>query len=641
MAPKRCSVVFWNREPMSVRRLSENTINRIAAGEVIERPASVVKELVENALDAGAREISVAITGGGCDVIEVIDDGCGMDRHDLALAIERHATSKLAHDDLVQITSLGFRGEALPSIGAVARLVIETKPADQAGHEDKAAPEEGHAITVAGGAVGDVRPAPANRGTRVEIRDLFWKTPARLKFLKSERAETLAAIDVVRRLAIARADVGFKVTSDQVRGPLDWPATRDGAVSAERVRAIVGREFIDNAVRIEATRGGLKLEGFAGLATYHRANRQMQYFVVNGRPVRDRVLAGALAGAYRDLMVRGRFPAAVLHLSVPARDLDVNVHPAKTEVRFGDEGAVRALIVSAIRSALADAGFQPNDNWRRSPASASQPMWRTGSSDGSVAPRESAQGPMPGMSVSGAAQNGVEQSGLAGFAEEQRCFTAAPDRSSHGWGPTARAGGPDQQPVSDGHPLGAARAQLHGNYIVAETGEGVVIVDQHAAHERLVYERLKASRAKRSLEAQRLLVPVVVDLDALARARVLEAADLLGEIGLEVEPFGEAVLVRSVPALLGHADVKRLVGDIADGLEEGGSGDALETRINQVLSTMACHGSVRSGRALAPEEMNALLRDMERTPGAQVCNHGRPTYVSLSLGELEKLFERR
>ncbi len=600
---------------MSVRRLAETTINQIAAGEVVERPASVVKELVENALDAGAGEISVAITGGGRDLIEVVDDGIGMDEDDLALAIERHATSKLTDDDLVNIASLGFRGEALPSIGSVARLSIHSRTDNG----------DGHAILVLGGEVLPVEPAPSNRGTRVEIRDLFWKTPARLKFLKSERAETLAAFEVVRRLALAHPDVGFAVSSDQMRTQ-HWPATTEKKPSIERIRAVLGSDMVENSVPVDAERGCISLTGIAGLATFNRANRKMQCFFVNGRPVRERVLSGAISAAYADLIPRGRFPAVVLFLDLPAHEIDVNVHPAKSEVRFRDEGEVRALTVSALRKALAEAGHLSADASRRF-ARFARPHSPTPAAAGEISRR-----------FYDVPQNG-DGRGFAGFAETGRSAITAPSEQANGWMPAAQVE-VSQDQLSD-HPLGAAKAQLHGTYIFAETGDGIVIVDQHAAHERLVYERLKADRAGRNVDAQGLLVPAVVDLDPLAREQLVGAAALLAELGLEIEEFGNAVMVRSVPALLGTANVARLVRDVADSLSEGGEGEAVETQLNHVLATMACHGSVRAGRNLKPEEMNALLRDMESTPGSGQCNHGRPTYVSLSLNDLEKLFERR
>ena len=607
---------------MRVRRLDETTINRIAAGEVVERPASVVKELVENAIDAGAREISVAITGGGRDVIEVIDDGEGMDAGDLELAVARHATSKLAGDDLVNISSLGFRGEALASIGAVARLTIRSRTASG----------EGHGITVAGGETGPMGPAAANRGAHVEVRDLFWKTPARLKFLKSERSETLAAVEVVRRLALAHGAIGFTVTSDQMRA-LRWPAAADGPASAERVRAVLGAEFMESCVAVAAARRGLALSGFAGLATFNRSNRLMQNLIVNGRPVRDRALAGAVAGAYSDLLPRGRFPAVALFLTVPPDELDVNVHPAKTEVRFGDEGAVRALVVSGLREALAGAGHRAADAAREFRGLVRRPDGQMGASAGEISRRFHDWG------------GGGDGPAVSGFAEGPQT-EIAPGNGGHGsnehgsgWPVAARAEMAAGEP--GGHPLGAARAQLHGTYICAETRDGIVIVDQHAAHERLVYERLKAGRAGRRVEAQMLLVPAVVDLDPVARGHLLAAGDALAGLGLEVEEFGDSVLVRSVPAPLAGTDVARLVRDVADGLAEDGGAPTVEERINHVLATMACHGSVRAGRRLAAEEMNALLRDMERTPGSGQCNHGRPTYIALSLADLERLFERR
>jgi DNA mismatch repair protein MutL len=606
---------------MPVRRLSETTINQIAAGEVIERPASVVKELVENSLDAGAREILVALTGGGRDAIDVVDDGCGMSGEDLVLAIERHATSKLNGDDLVHINSLGFRGEALPAIGSVARLSITSRMRGG----------EGVGICVEGGIVGELHRAASNQGTRVEIRDLFWKTPARLKFLKRERVESMAAFDVVRRLALAYPEVGFSMSCDQLK-PQRWPAGDNESELGERVCAVLGREFADHSVPVSYERDGLKLNGFAGLATYNRSNRLMQYVVVNGRPVRGRSLAGAISGAYRDFIPRGRFPAVALFISLPAHELDVNVHPAKTEVRFRDERLVCAAIVSGLRKALSGAEFRVVDGssaLSHFALSSALPVHRDVSEFSNKFHGQSFEG-----GVGGPASNLPSSSDEGG----QAMFDSSVGETNR-WLPAA----PPPSHMNDAlqHPLGAARAQLHDTYIVTETDRGIIVVDQHAAHERLVYERMKAGRINSIVETQGLLVPAIVDLDPISRERLIGAAKMLSSVGLEVEAFGEAVMVRSVPALLIKADISALLRDVADELAYHKGVEGIEVQINQVLAKMACHGSVRAGRALKPEEMNALLREMEITPGAGQCNHGRPTYISLSLDDLEKLFERR
>ena len=572
---------------MRIRRLSEGTINRIAAGEVIERPASVVKELVENAVDAGAGRIDVIFRGGGRTLIRVDDDGHGMDAADLALAVERHATSKLADDDLIEIRSFGFRGEALPSIGAVARLAIASRTADG----------EGHAIVVEGGKVGAVRPAARGSGTEVEVRDLFFATPARLKFLKSERSETAEATDTVRRAALANPRVGFSFVTEE-RRLIDAP---QGESEEARIGRILGRDFLANSVTFAGEGEDIVVRGHAGLPTWSRAQTGMQYMFVNGRPVRDKLLAGAIRGAYADLMTRGRFPAIILHVACPPQRVDVNVHPAKAEVRFRDGGFVRSLIVGAIRRALAEAGQRPDAALARQ-ASASFTF-------GAAAPQN------------------------MGFAERQASFAmqmpvAAPIESQ-GSVPTAA-------------PLGAARAQVHDNYILSQTADGLVIVDQHAAHERLVYERLKRERAAGSIPVQPLLVPAVVTVDAAAVERLMAAAPALAEAGLALEAFGEgAVIVREVPAAIGTDDIDGLVRDVADELAEAEASTAVEERLNHILATIACHHSVRSGRGLRPEEMNALLREMERTPNSGQCNHGRPTFIELKLSDIERLFGRR
>ncbi|VAW16693.1 DNA mismatch repair protein MutL [hydrothermal vent metagenome] len=608
---------------MAVRRLPEHLVNRIAAGEVVERPAAVVKELVENAIDAGARRISVSLEGGGRTLIAVTDDGCGMDAADLAIAVLRHATSKLPGDDLVDIRTLGFRGEALPSMGAVARLSITSRPQNGVGAS------EAHVITVDGGRIEGPRPAAHNRGTRVECRDLFYATPARLKFLKTDRTETLAAIDLVRRLALAHPEIAFGFQSDCVRG-FDWPVRGKGGMALKaRLEAVLGSDFIAGSVPVSRGKEGFFLEGLAGLPTFNRANAQMQYFIVNGRPVRDRLLLGALKGAYGDLLPRGRHAAVVLYLTIPAPDVDVNVHPAKTEVRFADPGLVRGLIVGGVREALGAAGHRA----AQSPADVLAFARPGGGSRGAGLIRP----PWP------AAMKPDRRGDYFGMAE-------APQARLTGLSAPAAATAAELDPgheieAEGDYPLGAARAHIHGNYIVAETATGMVLIDAHAAHERIVYERLKAMRAEARVQTQGLLIPEVVDLDPQARQCLVDGARDLAELGLVVEDFGEAVVVREIPALLGQPDVPRLLADVADALaqteDEGDQSGGIDARLDYVLATMACHGSVRTGRSLKPEEMNALLRQMEATPGSGQCNHGRPTYVELDLADIEKLFERR
>ncbi len=575
--------------PMRIRRLSEGTINRIAAGEVIERPASVVKELVENALDAGATQVDVAFRGGGRSLIKVSDDGFGIDMNDLALAVERHATSKLADDDLIEIRSFGFRGEALPSIAAVARLAIVSRPRGG---------EAAYGVSVEGGNFRAARPAALMHGTEVEVRDLFYATPARLKFLKTDRTETAEAADVVRRAALAHPHAGFSFVTEE-RRLLDVPA---GEAEVARTGRVMGAEFMDNAVAFAGGREGVEVRGFAGLPTWSRAQASMQYVFVNGRPVRDKLLAGAIRGAYADLMGRGRFPAIVLFVACPPDRVDVNVHPAKAEVRFRDGGLVRSLVVNAIRAALGGNGQRPDVELSRQAAASFRAA--------------------------------VPQYSGDGLAEAQSAFGMnLPLITST----TAQANGP-----SADYPLGAARAQLHENYILAQTARGIVLVDQHAAHERLVYERLKRERAGRGIATQPLLVPEVIDLDPVQVERIGGAAAMLAASGLAVEAFGEnAVIVREVPAALGGGNIADLVRDIADELAAETEAVTIEERINHVLATMACHHSVRSGRALRAEEMNALLREMEATPNSGQCNHGRPTFIELKLADIERLFGRR
>jgi DNA mismatch repair protein MutL len=601
-----------------IRRLNEGTINRIAAGEVVERPASAVKELVENALDAGARRIAVTIAGGGAEIILVEDDGEGMDAESLTLAIERHATSKLplaadGEDDLTHIATLGFRGEALPSIGAVARLSIASRTKDS----------DAHVICIDGGAVRGPEPAgflsAGQAGTRVEVRDLFYATPARLKFLRSARAESLAVIDIVKRLAMGRPDVGFALT-DEGRVVLslgEEEALFDGALN--RLAKVMGRDFAENAARVDAQREALRLTGFAGLPTYNRANAQMQFLFVNGRPVRDRLLLGAVKGAYADYLARDRHPAVALFIDCDPVFVDVNVHPAKAEVRFRDSGLVRGLIVGALKAALHEASHRASTTVADAALSAFRaPEW----------PR---------------AQSYPVQQRLSGLSDAARAYQA-PLAATPTNAPIAPC--PEhhvhEHEHGDAPPLGVARAQLHETYIVAQTGDGIVIVDQHAAHERLVYERMKQALENGGVKRQPLLIPEIVEMAEAEAARVLARGQDLAELGLIVESFGPgAVLVREMPALLGQTDVKALIRDLADDLAETESPASLKERLDHVSATLACHTSVRAGRRLSAEEMNALLREMESTPHSGQCNHGRPTYVELKLADIERLFGRR
>jgi DNA mismatch repair protein MutL len=597
---------------MKIRRLSEGTINRIAAGEVVERPASAVKELVENALDAGAKRIDISVSAGGADLILVEDDGDGMEPDDLSLAVERHATSKLRDDDLSSIATMGFRGEALPSIGAVARLSIASRTKTGEAHE----------IRVDGGAI--TAPSPAafrakgQPGTRVDVRELFYATPARLKFLKSARSEDMATTDIVKRLAMARPDVAFSLTLDG-RRTLDLEAEADLFTGRlNRLTKIMGRDFGDNAAPVDVAREGVRISGFAGLPTYNRANAAMQFLFVNGRPVRDKLLIGAVRGAYADFLARDRHPALALFLECDPVFVDVNVHPAKSEVRFRDAGLVRGLIVSSLKHALADAGHRASTTVAGSALASFRP---------GDAPYSNNVRPFPVSPQMAEASRNFQSPLFAG--------NTAPAYS-------ARVEEAPAAPAQMELPLGVARAQLHETYIVAQTADGIVIVDQHAAHERLVYERMKASLAQGGVVRQPLLIPEVVELDPSEVDRVAARADELAELGLVIEPFGpDAVMVREMPAILGKADIKGLVRDLADDIAETGKALSLKERLEAVAGTLACHTSVRAGRRLNADEMNALLREMEATPHSGQCNHGRPTYVELKLSDIERLFGRR
>ncbi|MGJ3261636.1 MAG: DNA mismatch repair endonuclease MutL [Salinarimonas sp.] len=625
----------------AVRRLDPILVDRIAAGEVVERPAAAVKELVENAVDAGAAAISVEIEAGGRRLIRVVDDGRGMSEADLALAVERHATSKLPDGDLGAIATLGFRGEALPSIGAVSRLSITTRTDDA---------ETGLALLVEAGRKGPIRPAPARPGTRIEVAELFAATPARLKFLKSDRAEALAVSEVIKRLAVAHPQIRFSLSGEGV-GALTCPPEPPGPEGlARRIARIVGRDFAENAAQVDAAREGFALSGLVGLPTYHRGTGQAIHFVVNGRPVRDKLLLGAVRGAYADVMASDRHPALALFITCDPRMVDVNVHPAKTEVRFRDPGLVRALVVSAIREALARAGH------RASTTGGDRTLAALRTHGGASAYARHAPTPVrpQPLARSWQAPEGFAGPGL-GEGPQPGYDTGA--QPAFGFAPSAdarAAAQPADAPAAEDHPLGAARAQLHETYILAQTRDGIVLVDMHAAHERLVYERLKREREGRGgdvigIARQMLLVPEIVELDPDDAARLADAAPALEALGLGLEGFGAgAVCVRETPAALGRPDVRALVRDLADALAESddaGDGhagaDLLARRRDVLLSRMACHGSIRSGRRLKPEEMDALLREMEATPLSGQCNHGRPTYVSLSLPDIEKLFGRR
>jgi DNA mismatch repair protein MutL len=596
-----------------IRQLDESAINRIAAGEVVERPASAVKELVENALDAGARRISIDYADGGKTLIRVTDDGCGMTAEDLPLALSRHATSKIDGSDLLNIHSFGFRGEALPSLGAVGRLTISSRPEGS----------DGMMIAVSGGRMDPVRPSPLSQGTVVELRDLFYATPARLKFMRSDRAESMAIAEVIKRLALAEPEVGFTlrdVSNGDARVMFRAdPVTGDFFDALHgRVTSVLGRDFADNALAIDHSREGLRLVGYAALPTYSRGSSAAQYLFVNGRPVQDRALFGALRAAYMDVLSRDRHPAAVLNIECDPQSVDVNVHPAKSEVRFRDPALARALIVSTLRHALAEAGHRASSTVGAETLGAFQPepgqpprvyqMDRP--SSGAISSAYAFQAPTPNM----------------GFAEA----------------PTARIEAQDIAQADAARPLGAARTQVHENYIIAQTTDGMVIVDQHAAHERLVYERLKAQRDANGITAQALLIPEIIELSAADTARLLDAAPELAQLGLVIEAFGgTAIAVRETPAILGRVNATALLRDILDDLADLGTSDRLQARMDAVLSRMACHGSIRSGRQMRAEEMNALLREMEATPLSGQCNHGRPTYVELKLADIEKLFGRR
>ncbi len=589
-----------------IRQLDDAAINRIAAGEVLERPASAVKELVENSIDAGAKRIEVVIADGGKTLIRVTDDGCGIAPGDLQLALSRHATSKIDGSDLLNINSFGFRGEALPSLGAVGRLTITSRVVGQ----------EAASISVAGGNAGDARPAALTSGTVVELRDIFYATPARLKFLRTDRAEAQAISDVVKRLAMAEPFVTF-ILRDASGG--DQRTTfRADAESGDlfdalhgRLRNVLGRDFADNALAIDTQRDGFHLTGYAALPTYSRGAAVAQFLFVNGRPVRDKMLLGALRAAYMDVLSRDRHPVAALFVDCDPTLVDVNVHPAKTEVRFRDPGIVRGLIVSGLRHALAEAGHRASTTVANATLGAMTPE--------PVAAR-------------------VYQMDRPSFSARSMTFQA--QAPGFGEAPSARVE-PAVLDEPDNLPLGAARAQVHENYIIAQTEAGIVIVDQHAAHERLVYEKLKTQMAENGVAAQALLIPEIVEMTTAEVAQLMEIANDLGRLGLTLEPFGGgAIAVRETPAILGEINAEKMLRDILDELADQGESANVQSKIEAILSRVACHGSIRSGRRMQGAEMNALLREMEATPLSGQCNHGRPTYVELKLSDIERLFGR-
>ncbi len=601
-----------------IRQLDDAAINRIAAGEVVERPASAVKELVENAIDAGATRIAIDVADGGKTLIRVTDDGCGIAAEDLPLALSRHATSKIDGSDLLNIHTFGFRGEALPSLGAVGRLTITSRiPGSDAA-----------SIQVSGGKMEAVKPAALRSGTVVELRDLFYATPARLKFMRTDRAEAQAISDIVKRLAMAEPAVAFTLrdVSGGGEGRVIFRADRENGDLFDALHArlarVLGREFAENALQIDATREGLRLYGYAALPTYSRGAAVAQYLFVNGRPVRDKMLTGALRAAYFDFLSRDRHPAAALFIDCDPTLVDVNVHPAKSEVRFRDPGLARGLIVSSLRHALAEAGHRASSTVANATLGAMRPE------SAPAAPARVYQMDRP----SSAARQAAYRAQSPGFAELSQ------DYSGRIVEPV-----PEAPPVEEPKdlPLGAARGQVHENYIIAQTADGMVIVDQHAAHERLVYEKLKAQMAENGVAAQALLIPEIVELTDGDCARLMAVADDLTRFGLTIEAFGGgAIAVRETPAILGEVDARAMILDVLDELTDQGESQTVQAKIEAILSRVACHGSVRSGRRMRAEEMNALLREMEATPHSGQCNHGRPTYVELKLSDIERLFGR-
>jgi DNA mismatch repair protein MutL len=593
---------------MSIRRLPEHLVNRIAAGEVVERPASALKELVENSIDAGSTRIAISLSEGGLSAISVTDDGCGMTPDEIALALERHATSKLPDDAIESVTTLGFRGEALPSIGSVAELTIESRVRGADGWHRRV----DHGVLAGEG------PAALPPGTRIRVANLFARVPARRKFLRSARAEYAACADVIRRLAMARPDIGFTLEHDGRRAILVSP----GEDRAERVAALTDRELADNSVAVDFRREAVSLTGVAGLPTYNRGVADHQYLFVNGRPVKDRLLIGALRAAYQDMLARDRHPVVALFIELPGDLVDVNVHPAKTEVRFRDPGLIRGMIVGGLRAALDEAGHRSVQR----PSVAALGNWQSGDAAPSYAPAAIPNGfSFPATARAngqGSVWDRVADFAPAPMARAEPAYAAPPETRAF--------------------PMGVARGQVAATYIVAEAEDGLVIVDQHAAHERLVLERMRRAMENGGVARQALLLPEVVELEETGCDRLEARLPELAEMGLELERFGpRAMLVRATPALLGQGDVQGLVVDLADELAAYDEALSLKERLDHVAATMACHGSVRAGRTLSVAEMNALLREMEVTPHSGQCNHGRPTWIKLGHGDIEKLFGRK
>lgn len=639
-----------------IRELPIHLVNQIAAGEVIERPAAAVKELVENSIDAGARQIDVTLNDGGKTLIRVKDDGIGMTSQDLELAVKRHATSKLPEDDLDHIETLGFRGEALPSIGSVSRMMVKTKHADS---------ETAFEVSIEGGVQSEIKPTAHAKGTVIEVRDLFYATPARLKFMKSVRAETMQVKSALERLAMAYPDIGFSLTHDGKKSLFLPPETYGAQLDANkpprlrRLAKIMGSAFLDNAIEILAEREAMTLSGFIGLPTYNRGLPDHQYLFVNGRPVKDKVLVGAVRAAYADYLARDRHPLLALFLDIDPVDLDVNVHPAKTEVRFRDAGHVRGLMIKSLKLALEEKAGQASTTVATQTLSAfttpelnKRQLHFSASENRSVfsQPVASAVGYSPSsnggnMSHSSGANLNIHQGLHDNSSFQQRTIS---ETSDHGFGLASKQEDDHESQSAaiienDAYYMGAARAQLHENYIVAQTKDGLVVVDQHAAHERLTYEKMKKQFSDGGLKQQGLLVPEIIEMDEDEADLLLKHKDKIDSLGLNIDSFGGgAVVVRAVPAILSdRIDIRKILYDLIDEIKSMGEALSLKEEIDEVLSTMACHGSIRSGRRLNKDEMNALLRQMEQTPFSGQCNHGRPTYVELKLKDIEKLFGRR
>ena len=633
---------------MRIRHLPETLVNQIAAGEVLERPAAAIKEMVENAIDAGASQIDVRIEDGGKSLIIIDDNGCGMNAEELTAALDRHATSKLPDDDLLDIRYLGFRGEALPSIGAVSRMTIKSRAQGT---------KESWEIRVEGGKKGEPSPSNHPNGTHIEVRDLFYATPARLKFQKSARAEFMAVKDTLQRLAMAHYEIGFSLTHDG-RQSFNYPQSPD---PQSRLSAVLGKDFGQNAMSIDTAREDIYLTGYAGLPTFHKSNSTHQYLFVNGRPVKDKLLNGCVRAAYADVLARDRHAALALFLTLPPTQVDVNVHPAKTEVRFQDPALIRGIIITALKHAIHENGFSVSSNVSHSAISR---LGKSPSFGGGAHNAQSYNRPTP--SFFSPASTSHQPSPAAHHAGHELAEPASPAytpmqtswddqiapsaKAEHFTAPQPAHHMDTALPQADSHiaenenfPLGAARAQIHENYIIAQTQNGMVIVDQHAAHERLVYEKFKTQMQSTGIPKQGFLTPEIIELEDSEAMRLLDYQDHLDKMGLEIEPFGSgAIAVQAIPALLGDKPkVKKLIEDLAAEITERATAQGLEERLNAILSTMACHGSIRSGRRMNAEEMNALLRQMEETPLSGQCNHGRPTYVTLSLHDIETLFGRK